>query len=138
MIIEIALGILLGFVLILALPYILIFGIWAILIAIALAVLALVLFNLGAIGGFILEAIPIALLLFCFFAFFICIGYLAYYSKYLVNSLHLGMRPTIGSKGSKFVQYKELCIEYMTVGMRIGIYVLIIFGILAVAYFNIF
>lgn len=138
MIIEIALGIVLGFLLILALPYIFALGIWAVILAAIVGIAALVWLNFAeimlvlkmiAMGGAYLVVI-VFLLAASASTVLILLGYLAYYSKSLTNWLRLGQRPILIGEEYKLLQYKTILSNYLTAGCRVGV-LLIIVGLIA-------
>jgi hypothetical protein len=122
MIIEIALGILLGYILIQSLPLILTLGIWALIISIVLAVVVgggiLFFSNLDMVGELFINAVGIALMIFCVIGTMVSIGYISYFFNPLSKLLKIGERPTLGNEKTKFLQYKEICFDYATAGTK--------------------
>lgn len=130
MIIQIALGILLGYFLINYWEEILSLGLWLVVIAVSLILIiggGIFLYDqLGAIAKFLLGLLAATLMFIPFLGLMALLGYFAHFSSHLTRLLKLGDRPILSNEKNKFLQYKEVILDYTSSGARVLLLILAI------------
>lgn len=128
MIIQIALGILLGFLLIALLPLLIQIGVWLLYAVVVLIIAFLLLRKVDDIhsylDGFVINPFLLfqtALIVVLTFLGLVALGWLSYCSQKIVNLLKLGNKPMLDAKQGYVIGYRELMFDYLTAGIKLSL-----------------
>ena len=124
--IEIALGIVLGVLILVFLPFILALGFWALVAAICIGLIAAFFYNFDVVAKILLMSVVFAIATLAFIAMLSAIGFIAYYSIFITKHLRLGPRPVIGNEARLVLRYKELWFDYASAGIKVSGLILVL------------